>query len=83
LTPRRDDEFTDFERTERGIASQAEGWGAGRAISGLRFISDATADQGKTTENININVTIESTTDHLDDGDSKVDTYSMKNLAAK
>jgi len=80
-TPRRDDEFIDFDQTERGMASQAEG--AGRAFSGLQFISHATADQGKTTENININVTIKSATDGLDDGESQVDAYPMKNVAAK
>ncbi|KAJ6490912.1 hypothetical protein C8R45DRAFT_991110, partial [Mycena sanguinolenta] len=70
-TPRRDDEFIDF---ERGITSQ----GAGRAFSELQFISHATAEQGKTPE-ININVTIKSTTDRLDDGEL----YSMKDVAER
>ncbi|KAF7378449.1 hypothetical protein MSAN_00271900 [Mycena sanguinolenta] len=81
-TPRRDDEFIDFDQAERGITSQPERWGAGRAISGLQFISHATVDQGKTTEKVNINVTIKSTTDRLDDGASQVDANSMKDVAA-
>ncbi|KAJ6490851.1 hypothetical protein C8R45DRAFT_991037 [Mycena sanguinolenta] len=71
-TPRRDDEFSDF---ERGITSQ----GAGRAFSELQFISHATAGQGKAPEKVNINDTIKSTTDRVDDGES----YSMKYVAAK
>ncbi|KAJ7894316.1 hypothetical protein B0H14DRAFT_802797 [Mycena olivaceomarginata] len=82
-TPRRDDEFTDFDQTNRGIASQAEGRGAGRTLGGLQFISYGTADQGKTTENVNINVTIKTTTDRLDNGESQFDVYSMKDVAAK
>ncbi|KAF7374180.1 hypothetical protein MSAN_00299800 [Mycena sanguinolenta] len=82
-TPRRDDEFTNFDRAERGITSQAEGWGVGRVFNGSGFISHATADQGKTTERVNINVTIKSTTEGLDDGESQVDTYSMQDVAAK
>ncbi|KAJ7918513.1 hypothetical protein B0H13DRAFT_1869286 [Mycena leptocephala] len=84
-TPRRDDEFTDFDQTERGIAAQAEGRGAGRSLGGLQFVSYATTDQRKTTENLNINVTIKSTTrtDRLDNGEWQVDTYSMKDVATK
>ncbi|KAJ7230226.1 hypothetical protein GGX14DRAFT_410176 [Mycena pura] len=82
-TPRRDDEFTDFDQVNRGIASQAEGRGAGRTFGGLQFITHATADQGETTENVNINVTIKTTTDRLDDGESQVDAYFMKDVAAK
>ncbi|KAF8188838.1 hypothetical protein K438DRAFT_1936197 [Mycena galopus ATCC 62051] len=76
-TPRREDEFIEFAQTERGIA--------GRAFSGLQFISHATAtaDQGNTMEIVNINVTIKSTTDRLDDGELQVDAYSTKNDAAK
>ncbi|KAJ6490927.1 hypothetical protein C8R45DRAFT_991162 [Mycena sanguinolenta] len=74
-TPRRDDEFIDFDQTERGITSQ----GAGRSFGGLQFISYATADQRRTTERVNINVTIKSTTDRLNDGES----YSMNDVAAK
>jgi hypothetical protein len=81
-TPRRDDEFADFDRTKHGIAAQAKGRGAGRALSGLQFFH-ATADQRKTTENLNIDLTIKSSTDRLDDGESQVDGYSMKDEAAK
>ncbi|KAJ7893252.1 hypothetical protein B0H13DRAFT_2037510 [Mycena leptocephala] len=78
-TSRRDNEFTNFDRTERGIAMQA-----GRAPSGIQFLSHSTADQRTTIGNVNINVTIKSTTDQLDDGESQVDdTYSMKDVAAK
>jgi hypothetical protein len=49
----------------------------------LQFISYGTADQGKTTENVNINVTIKTTTDRLDNGESQLDVYSMKDVAAK
>ncbi|KAF7367057.1 hypothetical protein MSAN_00964900 [Mycena sanguinolenta] len=81
-TPRRDDEFIDFDQTERGITPQAERWGVGRAISGLQFISHATADQGRTTERVNITVTMKSAMDRLDNETSQVDAYSMKDDAA-
>ncbi|KAJ7915796.1 hypothetical protein B0H13DRAFT_1999471 [Mycena leptocephala] len=76
-TSRRDNEFRDFDRTERGVAVQA-----GRAPSGIQFFSHSTADQRTTIGNINITIT--SATDRLDDGESQVgDTYSMKDVAAK
>ncbi|KAJ7915795.1 hypothetical protein B0H13DRAFT_1999469 [Mycena leptocephala] len=77
-TSRRDNEFTDFDRTERGATQ------AGRASSGMQFVSHSTADRRTTIGNVNVNVTIKSTTDRLDDGESQVDdTYSMKDVAAK
>ncbi|KAJ6536149.1 hypothetical protein B0H19DRAFT_1270946 [Mycena capillaripes] len=82
-TPRRDDEFTDFAQTERGIAAQAEGRGAGRVLSALQFRFNATVEESKTTENVDINVTIKSTTDRLGDGDPQVDACSMMGIAAQ
>ncbi|KAF7374543.1 hypothetical protein MSAN_00338900 [Mycena sanguinolenta] len=84
-TPCRDDEFMDFDQTQRGISSQAERWGAGRAISEMQFLSHGTTDQGNTTERVNIDATMTSATDRLDDGASQVevDAYSMKNVVSK
>ncbi|KAJ6576670.1 hypothetical protein DFH09DRAFT_1149970 [Mycena vulgaris] len=79
-TPRRDDQFTTFDQTERGMVVQAEGQVARRGFSGLQFPSYATSDQSKTMDNV-INVTIESTTDRLGDGDSQAETYYMKGIA--
>ncbi|KAJ7831553.1 hypothetical protein B0H13DRAFT_2113279, partial [Mycena leptocephala] len=77
-TSRRDNEFTEFDRTERGATQ------AGRASSAMQFVSHSTADQRTTIGNVNVNVTIKSTMDRLDDGQSQVDDiYSMKDVAAR
>jgi len=74
-TSRRDEEFTTFDRTTRGIGIQ-------EGQSGMQFISQATADQ-TTAGNVGISVTIKSTSDRLDDGEWQADTYSMNDVAAK
>ncbi|KAF7348485.1 hypothetical protein MVEN_01365900 [Mycena venus] len=78
-TPRREDEFTDFEKIERGIAAQ----NPGRAFNTLQFRSHSTADRRKVIENGKINITIQHTTDRFDRGDTQVDGYSMDDFAAK
>jgi len=77
-TPRRDDQFTTFDQTERGTVAESEGGQAPkRAISALQFPSYATSDQSKTIDT-GINVTIKSTTDRFEDGESQAEIYDMK-----
>ncbi|KAJ6522879.1 hypothetical protein B0H19DRAFT_1386553 [Mycena capillaripes] len=77
-TPRRDDQFTNFDQTERGTAVHHEGQLHRRGFSGLQFPSYATSDQNKTIENIGVNVTIKSVTERFGDGDSQAGTYYMQ-----
>ncbi|KAJ7291677.1 hypothetical protein C8J57DRAFT_1273711 [Mycena rebaudengoi] len=77
-TPRRDDQFTTFDQTERGTTSQAGGQVARRRV---QLPSYAMSDQSKTIDHVGINVTIKTTTDQPGDGDSQAETYSMKGVS--
>ncbi|KAF7335992.1 hypothetical protein MSAN_02312900 [Mycena sanguinolenta] len=83
-TPRRDEQFTTFDHTERATttAAQSEGAPGRRGFSGLQFINHGVSTQSKTIDNIEgINITVKSTTDRLDDGDSwQPGDYSMNKV---
>jgi hypothetical protein len=84
-TPRRDEQFTDFDTTQRGTVTtaQTEGPASRRGVSGLQFINHGASTQSKTLDKIEgIDITVKSTTDRLEDGDWQPDTYSMKKVGA-
>ncbi|KAF7348477.1 hypothetical protein MVEN_01365000 [Mycena venus] len=84
-TPRRDEQFTTFDQTERGTVVTSEASGGGRGFSKLQFVSHPASNQSKTIDNSGVHVTIKSTTDadRLEDGDSHVETYSMQKVGAQ
>ncbi|KAJ7802433.1 hypothetical protein B0H14DRAFT_2892387 [Mycena olivaceomarginata] len=80
-TPRRDEQFSTFDNTERGTVTNSEGPPSRRAFSGLQFVSHPPAAQN--TNNLDISITVKSETDRHEDGDSwRPETYSMKDVGA-
>ncbi|KAK7046819.1 hypothetical protein R3P38DRAFT_2875982 [Favolaschia claudopus] len=82
-TVRRDEQFTTFDNTERGGTTTAlSSENSGVVRRGLQFVGGP--HESKTVDNVDINVTIKTTSDRLDlpvgDGESEAESYSMRKV---